>query len=119
MTTDPNINNQTAEGAIPIFDAGDVEKNKTMAGLAYFIFFLPLIACPDSSYGRFHANQALILFILGFAGSIILSMIPIIGWVLLPIFALGILVLVIMGLVNGFGGKGKELPIIGKFRLLS
>jgi uncharacterized membrane protein len=59
------------------------------------------------------------LFILGFAGSIILSMIPIIGWVLLPIFALGILVLVIMGLVNGFGGKGKELPIIGKFRLLS
>ncbi|HBQ25858.1 MAG TPA: hypothetical protein DD791_05655 [Syntrophomonas sp.] len=118
MSTEPNVNNQTVESRIPIFDPGDIEKNKTMAGLAYIIFFLPLIACPDSQYGRFHANQALLLFILGFGGSMILSMIPIIGWVLLPVFALGVFVLAIMGLVNGFGGKGKELPLIGKFRIL-
>ena len=118
MSTEPNVNNQTVESRIPIFDPGDIEKNKTMAGLAYIIFFLPLIACPDSQYGRFHANQALLLFILGFGGSMILSMIPIIGWVLLPVFGLGVFVLAIMGLVNGFGGKGKELPLIGKFRIL-
>lgn len=119
MSTEPNIDNQTAESRIPNFDPGDIEKNKTMAGLAYLIFFLPLLACPDSQFGRFHANQALLLFILGLGGSMILSLIPIIGWVLLPVFGLGVLVFAIMGLVNGFGGKGKELPLIGKFRILN
>jgi uncharacterized membrane protein len=119
MSTEPNIDSQTAESRIPIFDPGDIEKNKTMAGLAYIIFFLPLLACPDSQFGRFHANQALLLFILGFGGSLILSLIPIIGWVILPVFALGVFVLAIIGLVNGFGGKGKELPLIGKFRILN
>ncbi len=38
------------------FSAEDIEKNKTMAGLAYLIFFLPLIASPDSAFAKFHAN---------------------------------------------------------------
>ncbi|MGI5881242.1 MAG: hypothetical protein ACOX6L_11815 [Syntrophomonadaceae bacterium] len=118
MTTDPNINEQTMEDRIPVIDAGDIEQNKTMAGLAYIIFFLPLLACPDSQFGRFHANQALLLLLLGFGGSIILTIIPIIGWILLPIFALGVFVLAIIGLINGFSGKVKELPLIGKFRLI-
>lgn len=112
MTADPNVN---VENAI---DPGDIEQNKTMAGLAYFIFFLPLLVCPESKFGRYHANQALLLVILALGGSIILGMIPIIGWVLLPIFGLGIFVLAIMGLINGFGGKVKELPLIGKYRII-
>jgi hypothetical protein len=56
--TEPKFNEQTTEGsAIPVFDQADIEKNKTMAGLAYLLFFLPLVACPDSPFGRFHANQ--------------------------------------------------------------
>ncbi len=116
--TDLNTGNQTAENPIPTIDPADIEKNKAMAGLAYIIFFLPLLACPDSKFGRYHANQGLLLLILGFGGSMILSMIPIIGWLLLPIFALGVFVLAIMGLINGFGGKVKELPLIGKFRII-
>lgn len=96
----------------------DIEKSKTMAGLSYLIFFLPLIVCPDSKYGRFHANQALLLFIVGLGGNIILSIIPIIGWVLIPIFNIAVLILGIMGLINGFGGKAKRLPIFGKFDIL-
>ncbi len=118
MTTEPNNNGQTMVDRIPVIDPGDIEQNKTIAGLAYIIFFLPLLACPDSQFGRFHANQALLLLLLGFGGSIILTIIPIIGWLLLPIFALGVFVLAIMGLVNGFTGKVKELPIIGKFRII-
>lgn len=112
MTVESNIN---VENNI---EPADIEQNKTMAGLAYLIFFLPLIACPDSKFGRYHANQALLLVILGLGGSIILSMIPIIGWVLLPIFGLFVFVLAIMGLINGFSGKVKELPLIGKYRIL-
>lgn len=115
--TEPN--SQTAgKNTIPSFNPEDIEKNKTMAGLAYLIFFLPLVACPDSQFGRYHANQGLVLLILAMAGSIILTMIPIVGWVILPFFSLGILVLVIMGLINGFGGKAKALPFIGNFKLL-
>lgn len=101
-----------------IYTPEDIEKNKTMAGLAYLLFFLPLITCPESGYAKFHANQALLLWIAGIAGTVILGIIPIIGWMLIPVFGIGVLILGIMGLVNGFGGKAKRLPLIGKFDIL-
>mgnify|MGYP000983702499 CR=1 FL=1 len=100
------------------YSAEDIERGKTMAGLSYLIFFLPLVACPESRYARFHANQSLLLVITAITGNVILSIIPIINLMLLPLFSLSILVLGIMGLVNGFGGKAKQLPIIGKFTIL-
>jgi uncharacterized membrane protein len=112
--TDPNINPQSGEA----FDKADIEKNKTMAGLAYLLFFLPLVTCPDSPFGRFHANQGLLLLIFGIGGSIILTIIPVLGWILLPFFGIFYFVLIIMGLVNGLNGKAKELPLIGKYRIL-
>ena len=101
-----------------IYTSEDIEKNKTMAGLSYLLFFLPLIVCPESKYAKFHANQALLLLIVGIAGNVILGIIPVIGWMLLPVFGIGVLVLGIMGLVNGFGGKAKRLPLIGRFDIL-
>lgn len=115
--SDPNMNN-TVGSTNEAFDTQDIEKNKTISGLAYIIFFLPLLVCPDSRFGRYHANQALILFIVSIGGSIVLSIIPIIGWLLLPVFSIAIMVFAILGLVNGISGKAKELPIIGRFRLL-
>jgi len=116
--TEPNANNTMGNNATEIFDQADIDKNKTIAGLGIIIFFLPLVACPDSRFGRFFANQGLLLFILSVGGSIILTLIPIIGWLLLPFFSIAILIFAIIGLVNGLSGKAKELPIIGKFRLL-
>ncbi|NLJ96320.1 MAG: hypothetical protein GX321_04140 [Clostridiales bacterium] len=95
-----------------------MEKNKTMAGLAYLLFFLPLIACPDSKFGKFHANQSLLLLLAAIGGNIILGLIPIIGWVLMPIYNLVILAFSILGLVNGLGGKAKALPLIGQFTII-
>ena len=100
------------------FTNEDIEKGKTMAGIAYILFFLPLIACPESRYARFHANQSLLLLITAIAGNVILGLIPIIGWLLLPLFGLIVLVLAIMGLINGFAGNAKQLPIIGKFMII-
>lgn len=100
------------------YTSEDIEKGKTMAGLSYLLFFLPLIVCPDSKYGRFHANQSLLLLITGIAGNVILGIIPVIGWMLMPVFGIGVLALGIMGLINGFGGKAKRLPLIGKFDIL-
>ncbi|HZJ82808.1 MAG TPA: hypothetical protein VFD57_03260 [Clostridia bacterium] len=110
--------NNTGNHEIPIFDQEDIEKNKTMAGLAYLIFFLPLISCPDSKFAKFHANQGLLLLLFGIGGSVVLGMIPIIGWLLLPFYPIVILVFGIIGLMNGFGGKAKGLPLIGKISIL-
>ena len=107
----------TEQGSLNLFTAEDIEKNKVISGLAYIIFFLPLIVCPESPFGRFHANQGLLLLITSVVGSIILGLIPFIGWVLLPLFSLTIFVFAIIGLVGGISGKAKELPIIGKFRI--
>jgi len=113
MTTEP-----TTE-PVEVFDQADIDKNKTMAGLAYIIFFLPLVACPDSRFGKYHANQALVLFLLAVLGSFVLRFIPILGWILsVSLFPLLIFVLIIMGLLNGLNGKAKELPVIGKIKLL-
>jgi uncharacterized membrane protein len=107
----------------------DIEANKVMAGLAYILFFLPLIACPQSRYGRFHANQALILLlfgiVLGIASSIISTLLIFISFVLAIVtgiltlvISLVMLALVVLGMVNGFTGKAKDLPVIGHFRLI-
>ena len=109
-------NNQQEENAS--YSSEDIEKNKVIAALAYLIFFLPLLAAQDSSYARFHANQGLLLFILGFSGNTILTIIPILGWILIPFFSLFVLILAVMGILNAINGKAKDLPLIGKYRIL-
>ena len=62
------------------FAAEDIEKNKVVAGLSYFgiLFFLPLVAAPDSRFGKFHANQALVLLLAGVVGAISLGIISVV-----------------------------------------
>ena len=78
------------------------------------IFFLPLIASPDSAFAKFHANQGLLLFLLALIGNIVLYD-TILGWILLPIFNLGILVLAILGMINGFGGRLNTCQSLAKY----
>jgi len=101
-----------------VFEQADIEKNKTMAGLAYVLFFLPLISCPESRYAKFHANQGLTLLLLAIAGSVILGFIPFLGGILRALYQVGVFILMIMGLLNGLNGKATELPVIGKVKLL-
>lgn len=99
------------------YDAADIEKNKIMAVLAYIIFLIPLLAAKDSRFARFHTNQGLVLFISAIIISIVAA-IPIIGWIIAPIIGLLITVLAIIGIINALNGRTKELPIIGKFKIL-
>ena len=99
------------------YDAQDIEKNKVMALLAYIIFLIPLLAAKDSKFARFHTNQGLVLFIGAILSSVI-TVIPIIGWIIAPIAGLAITVLAIIGIINALNGRAKELPVIGKFKIL-
>lgn len=128
----------------------DRKKKRVSSALAYvgILFFLPLAICPDSKYGRFHANQGLVLFIVdmivgvvGAVFAVIFTMMfvseaytydiaidsgmmiaGIIGMIISYLFLMGagifLLVIRIMGIVNGATGKEKKLPLIGRFRLI-
>ena len=88
--------------------------NKTMGVLAYFIFFLPLLVDSENEFGRFHANQGLLVFILSIVASIVGSIIPILGWV----GSILVLVLAIIGIINASKEEMKELPLIGSIKII-
>lgn len=107
------------------YDNSDIESNKVMAVLAYIgiLVLVPILAAKNSKYARFHANQGLVLFIAeiiyNFVSVIIRAILPlavvnIILWVISVLF----LVLSIIGIVNAATGKAKELPVIGKIRII-
>lgn len=105
------------------FDPNDIQQNKVMAILAYLgiLFLVPLLAAPQSPYARFHANQGLVLFIADIVLGILAGVcifIPIAGFIISSLLSLGIFVLMILGIVNAASGKGKELPLIGKIRII-
>ena len=96
----------------------DVKDNKVMAILAYFIFFLPLIAAKDSKFARFHANQGLILLLVSICasivGGIVGSFIPFFGMITYAIT----IILVVFGVLNAANGEMKELPVVGKISII-
>ncbi|NBI30106.1 hypothetical protein [Chengkuizengella marina] len=97
----------------------DIEENKIWAVLAYFIFFLPLIAARDSKFAMYHANQGLILLIFAVAVNVIGTFIPILGWLLiLPFGNLAVIIYMIIGIFNSASEKTKPLPLIGDFDII-
>lgn len=109
------------------FDPQDIANNKGMSVLAYIgiLFLIPLLACPNSKFARYHTNQGLVLFLLEIAVGVvsgIIGIIPVVGWILSGIISAvcGIftLILMIMGIINAAQGQAKELPLIGKISLL-
>lgn len=121
------------------FDPADIAKNKVVCALSYLgiLFFLPLVICPESKFGRFHANQGLILLItnvgLSIAATIVNIILGLLFTALLPLKIIGTLLttliavavgvaslgLFLYGLINTLEGKANRLPVIGKFTLIS
>ncbi|NLC26816.1 MAG: hypothetical protein GX777_09400 [Fastidiosipila sp.] len=97
------------------------------SSLAYLgiLFFLPLVVKPVTKYGKFHANQGLLLLLTSIAGGIIIAILSAIflaiswrllflGTLLYAVFAIAILVLAVLGVLSTLRGKAKPLPVIGK-----
>lgn len=106
------------------YNQSDIQANKNYAAIANIpiLFFIPLIICPSSAFAKFHANQGLLLLILGLAVSIVTT---VIGWILTPlavlislVCGLAIFVLMIIGILNALAGKATEFPYIGQYKIL-
>lgn len=109
------------------FDQNEVTQYKWQAILAYVppLFFIALCATNGSKYGRFHANQGLLLTIVYAAVSVVVGIMGgIFGAIGLGVIGdlFGILELVpvllmVFGIVKTAKRNSVELPIIGKFRI--
>ena len=112
------------------FEKADIEQNKAMAILAYFgpLVLIPILAAKNSKFARYHSNQGLVLLIAavvyGIAYGILSTIIYAISWKLGFIVSIiglvGILftVLAVIGIINAVNGRAKELPVIGKYKIL-
>ncbi|CAM4103087.1 DUF4870 domain-containing protein [Saccharibacillus endophyticus] len=96
----------------------DVQENKTIAALAYILFFLPLLAARNSRFAMYHANQGLLLLLAIIAGNIVLSLIPFIGWIVMPFFNIAVIVYLVIGIMNAVNGKVQPLPFMPKVDIL-
>ncbi len=140
-----NLNN-TADTTAE-FEQTDIESNKVLAVLSYLgiLVLVPIFAGKNSKFARYHANQGLVLAIAEVAywivQAILLAIINAIfpgpkytlyGYTysyghsaiynvfsfILGIVSIAFLVLAVIGIINAAQGKAKELPIIGKFKIL-
>lgn len=123
-----NLNSTTESTAQ--FDPKDIEQHKGMSILAYFgpLVLIPILAAKDSPFARYHSNQGLLLciacIIYGIAYSILSGVILAISWRLYFVVSIiGLIgfvfaVLAVIGIINAVNGRAKELPLIGKYRLL-
>lgn len=121
----PNATHQTSSE--PVVNSS-MDNKKLFAIIGYILpilFFLPLIddKLKTDVSARFHANQQLVLLIASLLLHFVVS--SVLGIVLGPLmFLLGnainlvIIVFVVMGVLNVINGADKELPVIGKFRLI-
>jgi uncharacterized membrane protein len=108
----------------------DINQNKAMAVLAYIgiLVLVPIFAAKESKFAKFHANQGLILLIVDVIVAILImvlsAVILAISWrlywvsTILSLLYIPLLGFSILGIINAVNGKAKELPLIGKFRLL-
>jgi uncharacterized membrane protein len=77
------------------------------------IIFLIVEPFNKNSYVRFHSWQSIFLGIAAFAIQIVLSIIPIIGWILIPFVLIGFLVIWIIVILKALKGQRYKLPFIG------
>lgn len=84
---------------------------KTTSIVAYLTWIGLLIAvlAGDKEGAKFHVNQALVILLFS-----LLSIIPCIGW----IWGIFMIVCWVMGLIAAINQEEKEVPLIGKIRLL-
>ena len=129
--------NDTADYTSQI-DPADASENKIFGILAYLglLVLVTIFAAPKNSrYSRYHANQGLVLLIVSAIYSVVTNVILIaigapfaiftrglgFGVVLAWIFGLisiVFLILAVIGIINAAKGKCKDLPVIGKIRIL-
>lgn len=125
MNSDKQVKEQTvfkeAEETVQLNPA----ENKTSSGLeqnvagllCYLFWFITgivfLVIEKENRFVRFHAMQSILLFVSIFIASFILTIIPIIGWLISLLFFPLTLVLWMFMMFKAYKGEWFKFPVIG------
>lgn len=109
----------------------DIEKHKVLAIVAYlgFLVLIPALAAPNSKFARFHVNQGAVLFAATVAYAIVTTAISeffgvvsvalaAISIIIFNLGYLGLFALMLLGIRNAYKGERKQLPYLGRYRIL-
>ena len=97
---------------------------KIVGAMSYIIFFLFFINGNKKEFNRFHANQGFLFFLTIIASNIfnnyLFPYLPTaLNWIASVAVLLFIIYLFIKGISNASKGETKELPLIGRFKILN
>ncbi|MFC1658910.1 DUF4870 domain-containing protein [Candidatus Omnitrophota bacterium] len=68
----------------------------------------------ENKFVRFHAMQSIVTFGFFFVLNIILPIIPLVGWVLLPLVWVTSFILWIVLMIKAYQGESFKLPVAGE-----
>lgn len=109
------------------FDAMDIQQNQKVGAAAYLgiLFFVPLVVNQNSRYGRYCANQGLLLLLAMIATALVrelLGWLPLLGGIVALVVGITQLaifvVMVYYAYLSYSKGQAMEVPLIGKIQLI-
>lgn len=130
--------NQTADTSGE-YDPNDIANNKGMAVMAYLglLWLIPFFMRKESKYVQYHCRQGITLVLFEIAYSVLSAILTAIiktphyiygiyygsytpGWLttILWLISIPLFIIAIIGILNAVNGRAKELPIIGKFKIM-
>lgn len=95
------------------FTPEDAANGKTMAIIAYLVFFVPLLMddMKRNNFVMYHTEQSIVLLIFNIIAAIVATVTCGIGFILYIPW----IVFLIMGIMNAANGVCKPIPMIGSF----
>jgi RNA polymerase subunit RPABC4/transcription elongation factor Spt4/uncharacterized membrane protein len=117
------------------YETDDIELFKRISIVAYLglLVLIPILCFPKSRFTRFHSNQGLILLIVeaifylifGAINLLVAAIGGVFGIILMILVGLitlagsvVVIYLIVTGIINAAKGRARELPLLGKFRIL-
>lgn len=91
----------------------DIQDAKFFAAIGYFsiLCFVPLLLKKGNKFAQFHGKQALVLFILELAASI-LKVVPALGDLVFTVAFVVLGILSLVGIVKVLMGEYWEMPVV-------
>ncbi len=105
-------------------NSDDEMTKKIIFSLCYLfgiLFFVPLLLYKDDSRAIRHANEGLVLLLFSVVGNVVLGIVSGFLWffsIFIGLYSLFIFVLGIIGIVYVVTDQEKELPLLGKIKLI-
>ena len=94
--------------------------NKRTTDIVAYLTWVGLIIAfimGDRTASRFHLNQSLVIWLAGVVLGVV-AIVPILGWIVAFVGWIFLIVCWFIGIISAASGTEKEVPLLGRFKLL-